>query len=104
MKGEGRRETGERERREREKRHTMKCTDIMRRLSTCILGFMIANFFMMVSGQNYACLPYNRTDLISPCSAYNPSEWAYIDTSSQTVAEMINFTNNLLSGMKSFGS
>ena len=71
----------------------------------CLLG---TTFFLFCIGlataQSYTCLPYNRTALVSPCSVYNPSSWAYIDTSTQTLEGLISYTNQFIDGIKSFGS
>ena len=62
--------------------------------------FMIENSF----AQNFTCVAYNRNDLVSPCSVYNPSSWAYINLGEENLADTINYTNILIAGTTSLSS
>lgn len=52
--------------------------------------------------QTYECLFYDKNELASPCSVYNPSSYGYIDTSSTTLAAQIDYTNTLITGISTF--
>src|SRR3989338_10068802 len=70
-----------------------------------LVVFFLGHFILLtlpISAQSYECVYYDRSSLLSPCSVYNPSSWAYLDTSTQTLSGMINFNNALIEGIKAF--
>ena len=65
---------------------------------------IIIIFVNSASAQQYSCVSYDPSRLLSPCSVYNPSSWAYIDLTSQSVDDLINSTNILIQGTLAFPS
>lgn len=46
---------------------------------------------------SFECVPFNKSLLPEPCATYDPSSWAYIDTETETLQDLIDFTTASIS-------
>lgn len=64
-----------------------------------LLLVALACCWFAVTNAAYSCVPFNRSELVSPCSVYDPSAFAYIDLSQTTLEAQLAYMNSYITAL-----